>query len=136
MTGVDSEIMRVLAAIGLLVVGAGLKHLFDRLAAQRGWDREDKRAQDGKIERVDSQARESIARVERELGAKLHEQGTAIARLDEKVAGLPTSDDMDALNRRLTDLDRGLSGVLSKAEGINGTVKTILDHILAGERGR
>lgn len=141
MSGVDGEILKYLAAIGLLVIGAVLKAGFDRLAIERGWTREEKKAQDGKIERVDSLARAEVARIERELGGKIagleKTVGTVagdVRVLAERVENLPTADDIQSLDRRLADVDRGLSGVVSKVDGMSGNVKTILEHILAGER--
>ncbi len=130
----DGEVIKYLAAIGLLVLGAGFKHLFDRVAAERGWTREDKRAQDGKIERVDTHARSEVARIERELGGRVANIERSVAVLCERVENMPTADDMQALDRRLSAVDRGLSGVTSKVDGMSANVKTILEHILAGER--
>lgn len=130
----DGEISKLLTGIALLVVGASLKFAFDQIMTRMGWSRDDRRAQDGKIERVDSHARSEIARIERELGGRLHEVESDVGVLAERVANMPTSDDMQALDRRLADVDRGLSGVVSKVEGMSGNVKTILEHILATER--
>ena len=141
MSGVDAEILKFLAAVALLVIGAVLKAGFDRVAAERGWTREDKKAQDGKIERIDSHARSEITRIERELGGKITTlsrdvgQVTADVRvLTERIENLPTADDIQSLDRRLADVDRGLSAVVSKVDGTSANVKTILEHILAGER--
>lgn len=137
----DGEIYKWLAGVSLVLIGAVLKHLFDRVAVERGWTREDKRAQDGKIERVDTHARAEIGRIERELGGSIRDLGTKVGAVDsevqvlsERVANLPTADDIQSLDRRLADVDRGLSGVVSKVDGMSGNVKTILEHILAGER--
>ncbi len=134
MSNLDSDITQALAAIALLVLGATLKFAFDRWGAQLGWSREDRRAQDGKIERIDSHARAEVSRIERELGGRLGSMETEVRVLCERVENLPTADDMQALDRRLADVDRGLSGVVSKVDGMGANVKTILQHILAGER--
>lgn len=141
MTGLEGEILKFLAAVGLLIIGAVLKAGFDRLAVERGWTREDKKAQDGKIERVDSHARSEISRIERELGGKISDLGTEVGHisadvrvLSERIENLPTADDIQSLDRRLADVDRGLSAVVSKVDGTSANVKTILEHILAGER--
>jgi len=134
MNGADSGIMEVLAAVALLGLGAFFKFGFDRWGAHLGWSREERAGQDRKIERVDHEARESIARVERELKNDLNDQGRKLDRLEERVDHLPTADDVQELARRLADVDRGLSGVVSKVDGMSVNVKTILDHILAGER--
>ena len=137
----DGEITKALAAIGLIVLGAVLKFAFDRWGAQLGWTREEKRAQDGKIERVDTHARAEIGRIERELGGKIGDLGAKVGTvaadmrvLSERVENLPTADDIQSLDRRLAEVDRGLSGVMSKVDGMNGNVKTILEHILQQER--
>lgn len=141
MSGVDAEILKFLAAVALLIIGAVLKAGFDRLAVERGWTREDKKAQDGKIERIDSHARSEITRIERELGGKISELGTDVSQvtadvrvLTERIENLPTADDIQSLDRRLAAVDRGLSAVVSKVDGTSANVKTILEHILAGER--
>lgn len=141
MGGIDAGVAQLLQAIGLLVLGAVIKFAFDRWGAQLGWVREEKKAQDGKIERVDHHARNEIGRIERELGARIRgvdgRVGTVegdVRVLEERVGNLPTADDMERLNQRLGDVDRGLSGVKSKVDGMDSNVKTILEHILAGER--
>lgn len=130
----DQEITKALAAVALLVLGALLKFGFDRLSVQLGWSREDRRAQDNKIERVDTHARSEVARIERELGGRLNTVERDVEVLTERVANMPTADDMRALDQRLAAVDRGLAGVVSKVDGMSGNVKTILQHILESER--
>ena len=122
--------------IGLLgaFIGAVVKFAFDRWSQHLGWSREDRRDSERKIERVDQTARADIARVERELKAELSDHGRKLERLEERVDHLPTADDVQELAKRLADVDRGLSGVVSKVDGMSVNVKTILDHILRGER--
>ncbi|WP_333896266.1 DUF2730 family protein [Brevundimonas aurantiaca] len=116
------------------VIGALFKFLFDRWSQHLGWSREERKDSDRKIERVDQTARADIQRVERELKAELSDHGRKLERLEERVDHLPTADDVQELAKRLSDVDRGLSGVVSKVDGMNVNVKTILDHILRGER--
>lgn len=134
----ESVFVSLAQGIALVAAGAVMKSWFDKLAVQRGWDREDKRAVDGKIERVDSHARAEGARIERELGQRLSQVERDLGVLNERIDGLPTTDDMAAFDRRLAELGQqlgqGLSGVSAKVEGMNGTVKTILQHILDSER--
>ena len=138
MNGADSGVAQLLSTVGLLVLGgvitAALKFLADRIGVQMGWNREDKRDQDGKIQRIDSHARAEIARIEKELGGRVAAVETDVGILTERVANLPTADDIQSLDRRLADVDRGLSGVVSKVDGMSGNVKTILEHILSQER--
>lgn len=134
MNGAESGLAQLLQVLGTLLAGAALKFIFDRVSVQMGWSREEKRDQDGKIQRVDSHARSELTRIERELGGRLGTVEKDVGVLSERVENLPTADDMQELNRRLGEVDRGLGSVVSKVDGVNGTVKTILDHILAGER--
>ncbi len=125
-------------ALLLLVIGAVLKSWFDKIAVERGWAREDRKAQDGKIERVDHHARAELTRIERELGGRVSTVEGQLGVLNQRIDALPTADDIAALDRRVADmgaeLGRGLSGVTSTVQGMSTTVKTILDHILEGER--
>lgn len=132
-SGVESGITQALAAIALLILGGAIKFAFDRWGAQLGLNREEKRAQDGKIERVDSHARDSISRVERELGERLGRVEGTLGVLSERVDHLPTEDDIQRLSDGLARVDRGLGAVQSSVEGINQNVRTVLQHILAGE---
>lgn len=130
----ESEILKTLAAIGLLFLGAGMKFAFDRWGVQIGWDREAKKATDGKIERVDTHARAELGRIERELGDRLNAVERSVDVLAERVDALPTSDDFQALDRRLAEVSREVSAASTKVDGVSQTAKTILEHILAGER--
>lgn len=130
----ESEILKGLAATGLLCVGAALKFAFDRWGVQIGWDREAKKATDGKIERVDTHARAELGRIERELGDRLNAVERSVDVLAERVDALPTSDDFQALDRRLAEVSREVSAASTKVDGVSQTAKTILEHILAGER--
>lgn len=134
----EAEIYKVLAGLLLVFIGAYLKSVFDKVAVERGWVREEKKAVNGEIQRVDSHARSELTRIERDLGAKIGDIASQVSVLKERVDSLPTSDDFQALDRRIGDLGislgRDLSGVVSKVDGMNVTVKTILDHILRGER--
>lgn len=140
--------------IGLFgaALAALIKFLFDRWSTKMGWDREDRRAQDGKIERVDTTARTEIGRVERELQARLEAaqaetvrverkiderlsaQDVAIGRLQERVEHLPTADDLERLTEKLGAVERGLARADAKVDGINDMVRTIRDHIIRRER--
>ena len=132
----EAEIYKVLAGLLLVFIGAYLKSVFDKVAVERGWVREEKKAVNGEIQRVDSHARSELTRIERDLGAKIGDIASQVSVLKERVDSLPTSDDFQALDRRIGDLGislgRDLSGVVSKVDGMNVTVKTILDHILPG----
>lgn len=121
--------------IGMLgaVLAAFATFLFNRWAAQIGWNREDRRAQDGKIERVDQQARDSITRIERELTAELTLQGRQIEALKVKVEHLPTADDMEGVRSAVARVDSGLSAVTAKVEGTSEMVRTIRDHLMKRE---
>lgn len=132
-SGVESGITQALAAVALLILGGAIKFAFDRWGVQLGLSREEKRAQDGKIERIDTHARDSIARVERELGSRLGGVERAVGILAERVDHLPTEDDIQRLSDGLARVDRGLGAVQSSVEGINQNVRTVLQHILAGE---
>lgn len=130
----ESTVTQALAAIALLVLGAVIKFGFDRWSVQLGWSRDDRRAQDGKIERIDSHARDSIARVERELGGRLTTVEKNVGVLAERVDHLPTADDVQELAQAVARVDRGLSGVQSTVDGMNQNVRTVLHHILEAER--
>lgn len=122
--------------IGMLgaVLAAFATFLFNRWAAQIGWNREDRRAQDGKIERVDQQARDSIARVERELKHELNAQGRQLERLQEQVRHLPTAEDIEEVRNAVASLGREVASATAKIEGQTEMVRTIRDHILRAER--
>lgn len=122
--------------IGMLgaVLAAFATFLFNRWAAQIGWNREDRRAQDGKIERVDHQARDSIARVERELKQELNDQGRQLERLQEQVRHLPTADDIEEVRDAVAGLGREVASATAKIEGQTEMVRTIRDHVLKVER--
>ena len=144
-----NEFSTIHAVVATLIFLAGLsaRFVFDQLGRQWGWAREDRKAQGEKIEAVDKAARDTISRVERELGAQVGALTTKVNVLDERVKHLPTADDIEEVNRRLSDLDRAMStrlGALdrdvgaatAKIDGMNVNVKTVLDHILAGEGRR
>lgn len=116
------------------VLAALATFLFNRWAAQIGWDREDRRAQDGKIERVDQHARDTVARVERELKSELHAQGRQLDRLQEQVRHLPTAEDIEEVRGAVADLGREVASAAAKIEGQTEMVRTIRDHVLKVER--
>lgn len=138
MSGVDSSAVQVMGAVGVFVSGgvftALLKFGFDRIGAHLGWSREDKRDQDGKIERMDSHARAEVARIERALGDRLNTVESDVGILKEKIEHLPTDEDIARLAEGLARVDRGLGGVQAKVDGMNTNLQTVLQHILAGER--
>ena len=134
MSGADSEILKYFAAIGLLLVGGFIKYLYDRLAVERGWARDDKRDQAARIDRVDQIARDSIARVERELSDKLNSHAHLLTRLQEQVCHLPTAEDIEEVRAAVARVDAGLSAVTAKVDGTSEMVRTIRDHILQGDR--
>lgn len=143
----SSEMSIAAFLIGSLgaILAAFATFLFNRWAAQIGWNREDRRAQDGKIERVDHQARDSIARVERELTEKLSDQGRKLTRLEEQVRHLPTGDDIEEVRNAVASLEREMRGATAelgrevasataKIDGQSEMVRTIRDHVLKVER--
>lgn len=135
---IESEILKTLAAIALLflgaLVGAVLKFGFDRWGQRIGWSREERKADAAKIERVDSHARSEIQRLEKDLGGRIGAVEGDMRVLAERVDALPTSDDFQALDRRLAEVSREVSSASAKVDGVSATAKTILQHILAGER--
>lgn len=134
MSSLAPWVTQLLAGLALLFVGAMINFALARVGVRMGWSREDRIAQDGKIERIDHHARESINRVEKELGQRLGQVERTCERLDERIRHLPTADDIDELNRRLAGVESGLSGATAKIEGQTEMVRTIRDHIMAGER--
>lgn len=143
----DGELSIATFLIGMLgaVVAALATFLFNRWAAQIGWAREDRRAQDGKIERVDQTARDSIDRVERELKSELNAQGRQLDRLQEQVRHLPTAEDIEEVRGAVAELGREMRGATAelgrevasataKIDGQSEMVRTIRDHILKVER--
>lgn len=127
------------------LAGGVVMFVFNRWA--RSLDRgADKEAQtDGKIEKVDSQARASIARVESEfrqsledvkhgMGASLMDLAVRLTRVEENVRHLPSAEQMDKLIDRLGLVEREVGVIGAKVDGQSEMVRTIRDHIMEGER--
>ena len=127
-------IYEALAAVGLLVIGAALKFLFDRWRDQTGYNREEGHEAARKVERVDSAAREGLARLERDIGGRLRHLEKNFERLEERVGHLPSADDMEVVARRLSELEREVAAQGATMTGVADNVRVIRDHILAGER--
>ncbi len=107
--------------------------------------REAREARDtGRIERIDSNARAEIARVERELKAEVAKLGSAqaassldvairLTKVEETIRHLPTADQVAQLIDRLGRVEAGMAAVEVRMETQTELTRTIRDHILERE---
>ena len=100
---------------------------------------------EGRIEKVDSQARASISRVENELrqshdelksgvAGQVMDLAVRLARVEETVRHLPSAEQIDKLIDRLALVEREVGSVSTKVEGQSEMVRFIRDHVASLER--
>lgn len=127
------------------LVGGGVTFLFNRLARSMdvGFAKDERT--EGKIEKVDTQARASIARVETELrrdhdelksgiAGQIMDLAVRLARVEETVRHLPSAEQIDKLIDRLALVEREVGSVITKVEGQSEMVRFIRDHVANLER--
>jgi hypothetical protein len=99
----------------------------------------------GRIERVDSNARSEIGRIERELKERIAGVEAAqalslmgfserLARVEEQIKHLPTGEQMDRMIERLGGVEGEVKALLARSEAQTELTRTIRDHIMLGER--
>lgn len=130
-----------------LLLGGMITFLFNRLARSLDLGAAKEERTDGKIEKVDTQARASIARVEAEyrkahedlktgLGHSHMDLAVRLTRVEETVRHLPSGEQIDKLIDRLSLVEREVGVVAAKVDGQSEMVRTIRDHVLETERNR
>lgn len=132
-----------LLQIALSAVAGGLvMFLFNRIARSLDLGFAKDERTDGKIEKVDTQARASIARLEGELrhtadeikSSLIMDLKVRVTRVEETILYLPSREQLDKLIDRLGLVEREVSVIGAKTEGVAEMVRTIRDHIMEGER--
>ncbi|PZR32279.1 hypothetical protein [Caulobacter segnis] len=128
-------------------VGGVAVFLFNRWARllDRGSEKEERT--EGKIEKVDGQARASIARVETEfrkalddlkagMAGSIMDLAVRLTRVEETVRHLPSGEQIDKLIDRLSLVEREVGVIGTKIDGWAETVRMVRDHIMQNERPR
>lgn len=126
------------------VAGGLVMFIFTRLSRSLdlGFDKEQRT--EGKIEKVDSQARASIARIEAEfaealdglktgVGASLMDLAVRLTRVEENVRHLPSADQVDKLMDRLASVDREVGAIGAKVDGLSEMTRFVRDHMARQE---
>jgi len=126
------------------LAGGGVTFLFNRLARSLdlGFAKEERT--EGKIEKVDSQARASIARIEAEfrealdglksgMGASLMDLALRLTRVEENVRHLPSADQVDKLIDRLALVEREVGSIGAKVDGLSEMTRFVRDHMARQE---
>jgi hypothetical protein len=127
------------------LAGGLVTFLFNRLARSLdvGFAKEERT--EGKIEKVDTQARASIARVETEfrqsidglkagMASSIMDLALRLTKVEENVRHLPSAEQMDKLIDRLSLVEREVGVIGTKIDGWAETVRMVRDHIMQSER--
>lgn len=124
------------------LAGGLVMFLFNRIARSLDLGFAKDERTEGKIEKVDTQARASIARLESELrhtaddikSSLIMDLKERMTRVEETIRHMPSGEQIDKLIDRLGLVEREVGVIGAKTEGVSDMVRTIRDHIMEGER--
>ena len=127
------------------LAGGLVMFVFNRLARSLDLGFAKDERTEGKIEKVDTQARASIARVEAEfrrdhddlksgMAGSIMDLAVRLARVEETVRHLPSAEQIDKLIDRLALVEREVGSVGTKVEGQSEMLRFVRDHVASLER--
>ena len=126
------------------VAGGLVMFVFNRWARSLDLGSAKEERTEGKIEKIDSQARASIARIEAEfrdaldglksgMGASLMDLAVRLTRVEENVRHLPSADQVDKLIDRLALVEREVGSIGAKVDGLSEMTRFVRDHMARQE---